>query len=375
MIDYPYILFYLFLFAAFVMYLNTPSKFVFWATICATFSFVALRAPSVGADTLEYVQYLTGERSFYNYDTRDLEPLFIVYRTILDYCTNSRLVVMIVNTIVTMFPLYLIIKKFSYNPPLSILFFFAANGTMIYFVGLRQAIGMAFVLIAFFLIWSNVRSRIKIIASIFFVILSFFFHTYSIVISIVFLVVTLVHVNEKAPLYIGSIGSFVVGSIADFFSVEKIFSSYLSFGFTMTSRLDVYLAMENELNENVPILVIMMFFISIVLIRCLKKDQINSPFMRIFIVGVMLGNLFYPIPMLSRVATPFVIFGGIPVTWLFCKDYTVSKISRRTMTIFALVISFLLFGKCVKDNLSYDEKSLDRMHPYKLFIQEYKGKN
>ena len=373
--DYPYIVFYLFLFVCFVAHLKKPSKYIAWAAFGATFCFAALRAPSVGADTLNYVRYLTGERSFYNYDARDLEFLFVLYRNIVDYCTNSRLVVMIINTIVTMFPLYLVVKRYSNNPPLSIIFFFAVNGMMVYFVGLRQVIGLAFVLLAFLYIWNGKLTRMKVPLVVLFIIISIFFHTYSIVVTAVFLLVTMIHVKTKSPLYIGAIGSFMLGAIADFFSVEKFFTTYLSFGFAATSRLDVYMSMTDTLGKTVPILVLIVFLTSVVMIRCLNYEKIDSPFMKIFIIGVMISNLFYPIPMLSRVATPFVIFGGIPVTWLFCRDYTIQNISRRTIVFIGFCISLMLFGKCIKDNMSCDTTSLDQMHPYKLFIQEYKGKN
>jgi hypothetical protein len=102
--------------------------------------------------------------------------------------------------------------------------------------------------------------------------------------------------------------------------------------------------------------------------------SIDTPFMKIFIIGVVISNLFYPIPMLSRVATPFLIFGGIPASWLFGRKFTAPDVSRRSIILVALFISCVLFGKCIKDNLSYDKESLDRMHPYKLFIQDYNGK-
>lgn len=375
MTDYPYIVFYLFLFICFIAYLKKASKYIALTALGATFCFVALRAPSVGADTLNYVTYLTGERSFYNYDARDLELLFVLYRNIIDYFTNSRLVVMIINTIVTMGPLYLVVKKYSYNPPLSIIFFFAVNGIMVYFVGLRQVIGLAFVLLAFLYIWNGKLTRMKVPLVILFIIISIFFHTYSIVVAAVFGLVTMIHVKSKSPLYIGAIGSFILGAIADFFSVEKFFSTYLSFGFAATSRLDVYMSMTDTLEKTVPILVLVIFLTSIVMIRCLKNEKTDSPFMKIFIIGVMISNLFYSIPMLSRVATPFVIFGGIPVSWLFCRDYTIQNISHRTIVFVGFCLSLMLFGKCIKDNMSCDPASLDQMHPYKLFIQEYRGKN
>lgn len=375
MTDYPYIIFYLFLFACFVAYLKKPSKYIVLAAFGATFCFVALRAPSVGADTLNYVRYLTGERSFYNYDNRDLEILFVAYRSVLDYFTNSRLVVMIVNTIITMGPLYLAVKKYSINPPLSIIFFFAVNGTMIYFVGLRQAIGLAFVLMAFLFVWNGKLTKKMALLVISFVVISIFFHTYSIVVAVVFLLASLIHVKSKFPLYVGLAGSFILGAVADLFSVEKFFSTYLSFGFVMTSRLDGYLLMTDTLGKTVPILVLIVFLTAVVMIRCLNYEKIDSPFMKIFVIGVIISNLFYPIPMLSRVATPFVIFGGIPVTWLFCRDYTIHNISRRTIFFIALCVSLMFLGKCIKDNISCNAASLDQMHPYKLFIQEYKGKS
>ena len=70
------------LFLAYQYWKRQDPRLIKWAFILQ-FAFIALRAPVVGADTWDYVRYLAGERDFYNYDTRELEPLFIVYREIL----------------------------------------------------------------------------------------------------------------------------------------------------------------------------------------------------------------------------------------------------------------------------------------------------
>ena len=116
--DYPYILnFLLMLFLAY-QYWKKPDPMLCKVAFTLQFIFIACRAPVVGADTWNYVRYLDGERSFYNYDERDLEPLFVVYREVLVALNCNRFVVMVINSFLSCYPLYLIVKRFSNNVPL-----------------------------------------------------------------------------------------------------------------------------------------------------------------------------------------------------------------------------------------------------------------
>lgn len=108
--DYPYILNYFILLILAYLYWKKPDpKLVKWAFFLE-FVFIAFRAPVVGADTWNYVRYLDGERNFYNYDPRPLEAGFVIYRQVLLALHPNRFVVMLVNSFLSCYPLYLIIK-------------------------------------------------------------------------------------------------------------------------------------------------------------------------------------------------------------------------------------------------------------------------
>ena len=105
MIDYPYIIFYFILLFLSYQYWVTGNQSVAKCSIVVAFVFFVLRAPVVGADTWNYVKYLTGERNFYNEDTRDLEIAFVVYREILSNLTSSRFLVMLITYSIAFYPL------------------------------------------------------------------------------------------------------------------------------------------------------------------------------------------------------------------------------------------------------------------------------
>lgn len=141
--DYPYILNYFILLILAYLYWKKPDpKLVKWAFFLE-FVFIAFRAPVVGADTWNYVRYLDGERNFYNYDNRELESGFLLYRKLLVSMHPSRLLVMIINSLLSCFPIYLLIKRYSYNVPLSLALLPLFKVYSLYFVGLRQILGLA----------------------------------------------------------------------------------------------------------------------------------------------------------------------------------------------------------------------------------------
>ena len=82
--DMPYIVFYLILLVCTLHYWKNGSTLAMHVAFVITFVFFAFRAPVVGADTWNYVRYLTGMRDYYSeWDDRTLEFLFVGYRNII----------------------------------------------------------------------------------------------------------------------------------------------------------------------------------------------------------------------------------------------------------------------------------------------------
>ena len=120
MIDYPYIILLLSLFI--LLKINNIKSFYIASWII--FIFIAFRAPVVGADTLDYVNFFSGKTVQYNNDQRDIEPFLLIYNNFLNIFTYNGVVYLIVNTILSLFPIYILVKRYSCNKLLSYILFF-----------------------------------------------------------------------------------------------------------------------------------------------------------------------------------------------------------------------------------------------------------
>ena len=372
--DYPYVIFYIILLVLSYKYWRERKSYIIKFSFVLAFIFFAFRAPVVGADTWDYVRYLTGERNFYNYDSRPLEPLFVVYRNFICKITTSRFVVMVINTILTMFPLYLILKKYSKNVPLSILLFCYFGGYTVYFIGLRQAFGLIPILLSLLYCLEKKGTFYYIKTFLLFLICSiigWFFHTSSIIYAILFMASLFIPGGNKVLYIIVVLGSALTGFVLEKFNVLDFFSLILSYSFSGIDRISNYLQ-NSELIEDSPInILIRQTIVALVIICFMDKDVIRHPFFKLYILGVVIFNLLFSVPMIPRLVTPLLMFGAVVFTWLFGKKYMLTA-KRRTVVniIVILVLSYYTRSNFITSS-HWDKYSADRLHPYYFFFQDY----
>lgn len=370
--DYPYFCFYLILvFLSYWYWRGSKQNATFWAFFL-TFLFFALRAPVVGADTWEYVRYLTGERNFYNEDPRPLEPLFVYYRELVCSITNSRFLVMIINTILSCFPLWYITKKYSYNPPLTLLLFCFFECLLVYFIGLRQILALS-VLYLSLIYWVQQEGKYikKCLLFLLCSLTAFFIHTSSVLYALL-IAITFVPVKiSKKIYYIVIIGSALVGIVFEKFNVLETFAIISAMAFSSVERLDNYLT-NGELNDDMQINILLRItFIALFTIFFLSKEKISHPFCKIFVIAVTMFNLLFSVPMVHRLVYPLYFFGAIVFSWLFGKEYNSKSIYRYRVNIVVIFI-VLYFMRSNYINLStYDRTADGRMHPYFFIFEDY----
>lgn len=377
--DWPYaVLYVILIFDAFQYYKSCQKKYL-TNSIAVAFVFVAFRAPVVGADTWNYVRYLTGERYFYNDDPRELEFLFIWYRTIVNYITDSRLVVMLINTIISFSPVLFLIKKYSLNAPLSLLLFFYLGCTNLYFVGLRQIIGFSFILwsLLYFQYASdnkenNIKTYYKIGILLFAIAIAYNFHTSNIIYGVIIICAIFIPLKSKfiALMIVG--GSAVIGFVLSLFDVLSFFNYLYLVDLESTERINGYLLNEN-MKEVAPLfLLLRLTILSSFTIICIDEQKVNHIFTKLFVLGVVVFNLLYSVPMIDRFLPIFYLFGCVVFTWIFGDNYIKhKKIRFRTNLICLLIVLYLTRSAFIGLNI-WNPKSEDRMHPYYFFFQDYK---
>ncbi|MBQ9231423.1 MAG: EpsG family protein [Prevotella sp.] len=342
-----------------------------------TLIFFAFRAPVVGGDTFNYVRYLTGEKDYYNLDPRPLEDGFIMYREFVNCITDSRFAVMIINTLITLPPVLYMINKYSRNVPLSVLLFFYLQCTVVYFCALRQMIGLSIIFVGLLYYLNRIESTgnkvfdlkglIFLSVSIFF---SFFFHTSSVVSGALILLLLPITIKYKLIYYALIIIS-LIANLFGFFDPLEFFAKILQQDISVIERLNDY--MENdETTEGYDFShLIRLPLLGLITVYFMDKDKINHIFVKLFILGIVVQNLFNTVEIFVRLFAVYNIFGCICFTWIFGKKYAVSYKFRRYVNIVSLCV--VLFYTLISFNrlTRWNPWDNERMHPYYFIFQDY----
>lgn len=369
--DYPYIVFYFLLTVmAYFNWKKPNQKIVKWSLVM-TFLFIALRAPVVGADTWDYVRFLTGEKNYYNNDVRELESGFLVYRNIISSITSSRLIVMIVNSIFTLIPLLFLMKKFSYNVPLSILLFFYLGGLTHYCVSLRQCISFSIIILGLIIIMNTKYSITKkIFIGMGIVFVSYNMHSTSILYAFILLCSFLLPELKKSTYIVLIITSATIGIVMKSFDMFNAFNFFLSVTTVPYERVSDYM-LNDEIYERTITVLLRPSILFLIFILFITSDKLSHPFCKISLMGCVIYNLFSYFPMIDRVCMPFFLFLCIGLTWIFnIEYYKYAKIRLYTNIIVVLIVAYFS-RSIIIDNISYDSSSLARMHPYYFHFQYY----
>lgn len=370
--DYPYILsYFVMLILAYLYWKKPDGRLVKWA-IFLQFAFFALRAPVVGADTWDYVRYLDGERNFYNYDPRPLEPAFIIYHDVMVWLHCNRLACMVINTIVSCYPIYLMIKKYSTNVPFTLAMFSIFNVYYVYWCGLRQIIGLAVLFMGLLYVLEEKKRKWLVFFGC--AVLGYCFHTSIAVYAAIFFGAYFVKFKSRAIIIAAIAVSATFGIVLQSFNVMDAFNFFLSLNVESTSRLDNYLENTDYVNEVTSIFISLRpSIIAIGIYALMDKDKLNHWLSLIYVAGVIIGNLFISVPMINRLTGGLTVFGPIVITWVFSqKYYAVAKYRRMVNTV--LVVFLLYFSQMyVKNNMdsTIDLLSAARMHPYQFIWEDY----
>lgn len=370
--DYPYILnYFVMLILAYLYWKKPDPRLVKWA-FALEFIFIALRAPVVGADTWNYVRYLDGERNFYNYDPRPLETGFLIYRQIMVALHPNRLVVMLINSFLSCYPLYLMVKKYSVNVPLSLAMLSILNFYYTYFCGLRQILGFAILMMGLLYVLDDKKRKwtVYVLCAA----LGYCFHTTIVVYAAIFFAAYFLRFKSRTILIASIVVSALLGIVLQSFSVMDAFNFFLSMNVEATERIENYMQENGDVNEITSVMMSLRpSIIAIFIFALMDKEKLNHWFSVIYAVAIIVGNLFISVPMIGRLTGCFVIFGTVIFTWLFGTQY-VASFKQRKLVNTALVIFVLYFSQMYyKNNLDsvIDLTSSSRMHPYQFIWEDY----
>lgn len=361
---------------AYLYWKNPKQKYVKWA-FALQFLFFALRAPVVAGDMWNYIRYLNGERTFYNQDSRDLEMGFEIYRQILSFLHIGRFGCMLINSLLTCFPLYLLIKKYSSNPPLSIALASIMGVYVLYFCALRQVLGLSILFMCMLYVLEDNRritNKRKIVVYILGTLLAYTFHTSMIIYSILFAVAYFLrHLMTKKILIAGVLLSALLGVVLERFNIGQVFELFLNLNFSATERIQGYLESE-ETNEITSVMqTLRPSILALIVFYFIDKKKETHWFTLIYFMGIVLRNLFITVPMVNRLTQGMTLFGLIVFTWIFIGKYVFDYKYKKVVNIVCLLVFLYFSQSLIKSNLysNIDFRASSRMHPYQFIWEDY----
>ena len=262
-------------------------------------------------------------------------------------------------------------KKYSLNVPLSLAMASIFDLYVSYFCALRQLLGLAILVLCILYVLKNGKYRWVIYCL--GTILGWTFHVTIVIYSVLFVCAYFLRkINRKIAL-ICIIGSAIIGIVLQSFDVGQIFDFYLSMNLSMTERIQLYLEKEEtnvltSIFQNLrPSIIAVLIFVLI------DKNKVNHWFSVIYLMGVVIGNLFISVSMIHRITIGFIVFGPIVFSWIFSSQYYSMAEYRKKVNII-LLLFFLYFSQAyVKNNLisNIDLTNSGRMHPYQFIWENY----
>lgn len=368
--DFPYIaLLLLLLFFAYREWkYPQQSNYLFRYACWVTFIFIAFRAPVVGADTWDYYRYATGIRNFYNADSRELEPLYQLYNDFFrNYCPIG-VVFMSVNTIIIFAPIRYILKKYCKYKTFGILTFFLIYNFSPFFVALRQILALSIILWG--VIWVIEDKKYKWAVFIALAVIAWFVHTTAAVVAALFVGAYFMPIKLRIIPLVAICVSAMAGIILRKFNVLDAFWFIASFDLSVIERISIYLE-NQELNDSMSLNIVLRdSVIAILIFSFLDEKRVNHWFSKMYLLGVVLFNLFCSVPMINRMIMSNTLFVIVIFPWLLDKNYIQQK--KKQLLNILLVIVILYFTRSyILSNAFYDLKSEQRMHPYYFFFQDY----
>ena len=368
MIDFYYLVFIIILYFLTFSRGNERNRFK-WASIITLF-FVGFRACVVGADTYNYT---LGYLDLNYYKNSDIEILYKnIYIPFLSNIIRYEPFFIFINTLVTLSPLYVLIKKYSNNRELSILCFFIFDLYISYFVALRQILGISFLLWGVYFVVK--KNRRKWVYYGFFSLIAFGFHKSMIIPSILYAIVYFLQMPSRNIVVMTILLTGTFGIVLNSFDVLKLFNAFLNLNLGLTTdRLNEYM---NDNHLMVGLSSGMIYKLRFVWLGCfvyyfMDERRLNHWFSKLFLISILLYNVFLNVDMIARMNLAFYIFSIVVFPWSFGERFRSIYIRKKWVVIYPVLIFAWFTQAYVRSHIDYNLNNVDRMHPYCFFWEDY----
>lgn len=355
----------------------------FYINFALVVSFIGFRGWDTGStDTLNYINLLLDNgNSMYSED--NVEFGFMSYIKLLRPIVNNGTVFLLVSAICSLMPVFYLIRKYSPNKHVSLLgFFLVVSVYIMYFVCMRQILGMAMELTAIAFALSNTRRKWYMFTVL--SILAFFIHNTAVIIAIMFLF--LLFINIKRYVYIGlvivSLLCCTLNVFEDFALIGSLLIDNLAGESSGAfSRINHYLEVDFDASSSVRLLShVTLSVICLCHALVLNEERYNSIFTKMYMVGVVVNNLFYAFPEVYRTSGLFEVFGLVSIGYLaeafmkkdydsWCK-YSYKKTLKFVVTLFVIYAYYSFSSNCMYQLNHENARTHATLIPYEFFWED-----
>lgn len=341
---------------------------------------VGLRGYDIGSvDTLNYVRFFLGKQKDYHLTDKDIEIGLSIFNGIFKPFIKTGWLYLFIVAIISLTPLFYLIKKKSPNQHFSILLLFLVLGNIIsiYFICMRQVLGMSFLLWGI-IIWLN-KPKYYPLYYIIFLLVGWFFHSVIILPGILFII--LFYFNISRTIYAGiALISFFIG-VSGIFNDFSIFLFIFSYSGGLLDLLSNYATSEFTGSTGYLYPTFKTILCLLICLVCSKQDY-SHVFSKMFLVGVALSNSFLTFHEMYRLAGLFTVVGVVPIsamcTSLFSKHvYKIDKIVNNTVIkiLRFILIAIVMYSYCnyYESNMKLQNKLTENngtLIPYSFFWED-----
>lgn len=370
--DYPYIILILLLSYLTIRSwkLNNRSYYFKWAVII-TFLFFAFRACVVGADTYNYTLGFLQKADYYTGD--EIEPLYKVYIKAIRNIWKNEVFFISMNSFLSLFPIYYIVKKESFNAVLSVFAFFIFQIYLPYFVALRQILAIAMLLVGIIIVMKDKSNKWYLYGVC--ACLAYCIHNSTLINAILFCLLYFLKLSNRKIAIMIIVATALVGIVFQSLKLNDLFNIYLNLNLGLTTeRLNTFIQ-EDQLNDagsTVNIIWNLRFSIlGLFIFYFMDDEKINHWFSKNYLLSVVFSNMFFNVDMIARINLAFNLFSVITFTWGFGERYKQNiKKTFFLKYVGPLVIVFFL-QSFIRSQIGYKLDDSSRMHPYYFFWEDY----
>ena len=355
----------------------------FYFNCALIISFIGFRGWDTGStDTLNYINlFLNNGNSMYSED--NVEVGFMNYVKVLRIFFNEGSLFLLVTAFFSLAPVFYLIHKYSPNKHVSLLgFFLVVSVYIMYFVCMRQILGMALELTAIAFVLSGSRRKWYIFVAL--SIVAFTVHNTAIIIAFVFLL--LYYINIKRYLYMGLVVGSLLCCAFNVFEDFALIGSLLIDNLTgessgAFSRINHYLEVDFDASSSVRFLShVTLSVICLCHALVLNDERYNSIFTKMYMVGVVVNNVFYAFPEVYRTSGLFDVFGLVSIGFLaeafMHNDYDIwckisyKKAIKNMVVLFVLYAYYSFSANCMYQQNHPDAQTHATLIPYEFFWED-----